>query len=102
MRIANERSPDMNDANESKRAIRHRISRWPMVITVAIIASGFSFVAGYQVGVSRQETRLLNEFVVNATRLGIIDYDRLQELTEDSGTNTEIETASANGQGGDK
>jgi phage-related minor tail protein len=92
----------MNNANESKYAIQHRILRWLRVIAVAAIANGISFVAGYCLGESRQEKRLLNEFLVNAVNLGILDMERLRSLTEDADTNnTEIGSASANGQGGE-
>ena len=54
---------------------------------ILIVIAMASFAAGYLIGVARQEKRLLNEFIINAARLGILDYDRLRELTEDAGTN---------------
>ncbi len=56
--------------------------------TLVAVALGFaailaaSFAAGYRVGTARQERRLLDEFLVNAARLGILDYDRLAELAD--------------------
>jgi len=90
----------MKDAKESKTATSQcRKCRLAMT-TIAVIAVAYA--VGYRMGGARQEKRLLNEFLVNAANLGIIDYDRLRALTEDAGTNTEIETASDNGQGGVK
>jgi hypothetical protein len=62
-----------------------RRSRAPLVAialaTVAIVAAA-SFATGYHCGAARQGRRLLDEFVVNAARLGVLDYDRLAELTD--------------------
>ncbi|MEI8121992.1 MAG: hypothetical protein WCI20_08055 [bacterium] len=91
----------MQYANESKLTARHRIRLWG-VITIAVAAIAVAYTVGYRVGVAKQEKRLLNEFLVNAVNLGILDVERLRSLTEDADTNnTEAETASANGQGGE-
>lgn len=59
---------------------------------VSIVAA-VSFAAGYHFGAARQERRLLDEFIVNAASLGILDYDRLVELADSTplGQNEGIE-----------
>jgi len=95
--------PAMNATATSvtaNRSLRHK----PVIliaISAILAAIAVAYTVGYRVGVAKQEKRLLNEFLVNAANLGIIDYNRLRELTEDVGTNTENRSASANGQGGE-
>ncbi len=75
----------MNDEPVVTR-VHFRFLRCQLPIILVVVAMT-SFAAGYLIGVARQEKRLLNEFVINAARLGIIDYERLKELTEDADTN---------------
>ena len=75
---------DDDGPTATRACLRFLRCRLPMILIVVAMAS---FAAGYLIGVARQEKRLLNEFVINAARLGILDYDRLRELTEDAGTN---------------
>ena len=85
----------MTDATEPKTtAARHGICRLA-IMPIAIAALAASFAAGYRVGVARQEQRLLRQFVINAARLGVLDCDRLKELTDDADTNFEPDRAAA-------
>lgn len=90
----------MNDAGDANGSVGQRRARWIRLLATAI-AIAVSFVAGLRVGAARQEKRLLGEFLINASRLGIIDYGRLRELAEEPGANTGYETLSARGAGGE-
>jgi len=87
----------MNDANESKNAIGQCRKCLLALVTIAVAAIAVAYTVGYRVGVARQEKRLLNEFLVNATSLGILNMERLRELTTDAGTNMENDAVSIHG-----
>lgn len=74
---------------------RHRICLLAVMLVIASVA----FTAGYRLGIARQESRLLNEFLINATNLGILDYERLRELTVDAESNDGAMQSNANGRG---
>ena len=80
---------DNPKAGRPQRAIRTAL------VWVAISAGiTVTFAAGYRAGAARQERRLLDEFLVNATRLGILDVERLRVLVEAGGTNAIDDAAS--------
>lgn len=71
-----------------------RIERLAAHTILLAAACMITFAVGYRTGVARQERRLLDEFLINAARLGIIDVERLSELVEVGGTNTMDDAAS--------
>ena len=92
----------MNDpAMTTKTANRSRRRRLAIALVIVALSSGISFAVGYQVGLARQEKRLLNEFLVNAVNLGILDIERLRELTTDAGTIMENDAVSIHGRPGE-
>jgi hypothetical protein len=56
-----------------------RTSITVLIVTAVLLPS--SFVFGYRMGTARQDEKL-REFLRVADELGIIDRDRLRELTE--------------------
>lgn len=73
----------MRNARESKEPIIRAGRRCLAVLFLALGAIVLaSFAAGYRLGVAHQEDSRLHEFVINAARQGILDYDRIKKLAD--------------------
>jgi hypothetical protein len=62
-----------------------RTSITVLIVTAVLLLLPSCFVFGYRMGTARQDEKL-REFLRVADELGIIDRDRLRELTEGSET----------------